>query len=187
MSRISHEQVVAGYFLYGPSTTLVYTEGRRVHGFTLDPGIGEFLLSHYEIRIPDHGPYYGANEGTVRDWESGPRRFLEWVRESDPATGRPYSTRYSGALVSDFHRIVLKGGIYMYPATGKSPRGKIRLMYEAAPLALVAEAAGGAASDGRRRILDIHPARNHERTPIYLGSKGDVARVDAYVSSEGSQ
>ena len=187
MARISQEQVVAGYFLYGPSTTLVYTEGRRVHGFTLDPGIGEFLLSHYEIRIPDHGPYYGANEGTVRDWESGPRRFLEWVRESDPATGRPYSTRYSGALVSDFHRIVLKGGIYMYPATGKSPRGKIRLMYEAAPLALVAEAAGGAASDGRRRILDIHPARNHERTPLYLGSKGDVARVDAYVSSEGSQ
>ncbi len=185
MARISQEQVVAGYFLYGPSTTLVYTEGRTVHGFTLDPGIGEFLLSHHEIRIPDHGPYYGANEGTVHDWESGPRRFLEWVRESDPATGRPYSTRYSGALVSDFHRIVLKGGIYMYPATGKSPKGKIRLMYEAAPLALVAEAAGGAASDGRRRILDIHPTRNHERTPIYLGSKGDVARVDAYVASAG--
>jgi fructose-1,6-bisphosphatase I len=145
ISRSSHEQVVAGYFLYGPSTTLVYTEGERVHGFTLDPGIGEFLLSHHEIRIPDHGPYYGANEGTVNDWESGPRRFLEWVRESDPATGRPYSTRYSGALV--------------------------------------AEAAGGAASDGRRRILDICPTSNHERTPIYLGSKGDVARVDAYVAS----
>jgi fructose-1,6-bisphosphatase I len=183
MARISQEQVVAGYFLYGPSTTLVYTEGQRVHGFTLDPGIGEFLLSHHEIRIPDHGPYYGANEGTVRDWESGPRRFLEWARESDPATARPYSTRYSGALVSDFHRIVLKGGIYMYPATGKNPKGKIRLMYEAAPLALVAEAAGGAASDGRRRILEIRSTSNHERTPIYLGSKGDVARVDAYVAS----
>jgi fructose-1,6-bisphosphatase I len=187
MARISQEQVVAGYFLYGPSTTLVYTEGRRVHGFTLDPGIGEFLLSHPEIRMPDHGPYYGANEGTVHDWESGPRRFLEWVRESDSATGRPYSTRYSGALVSDFHRIILKGGIYMYPATGKSPKGKIRLMYEAAPLALVAEAAGGAASDGRRRILDVAPTRHHERTPIYLGSKGDVARVDAYVASSGSR
>jgi fructose-1,6-bisphosphatase I len=187
MARISQEQVVAGYFLYGPSTTLVYTEGRRVHGFTLDPGIGEFLLSHPEMRIPEHGPYYGANEGTVHDWESGPRRFLEWARESDPATGRPYSTRYSGALVSDFHRIVLKGGIYIYPATGKMPNGKIRLMYEAAPLALVAEAAGGAASDGRRRILDIAPTRNHERTPIYLGSKGDVARVDAYVASARSR
>ncbi len=186
LSRSSPEQVVAGYFLYGPSTTLVYTEGQRVHGFTLDSGIGEFLLSHEEIRIPEYGPYYCANEGTVRDWECGPRRFLEWVRESDPATGRPYSARYSGALVSDFHRIVLKGGIYMYPASGKSPKGKIRLMYEAAPLALVAEAAGGAASDGRRRILGIRPTSNHERTPVYLGSRGDVARVDAYVASGGA-
>ena len=183
LSRISLEQVVAGYFLYGPSTTLVYTEGRTVHGFTLDPVIGEFLLSHPEIRIPDHGPYYGANEGTVLDWERGPRLFLEWVRQNDPATGRPYSTRYSGALVSDFHRIILKGGIYLYPSTGKSPKGKIRLMYEAAPLALVAEAAGGAASDGRRRILEIHPTANHERTPIYLGSKGDVERLEACVAA----
>ena len=187
MARISQEQVIAGYFLYGPSTTLVYTEGHTVHGFTLDPSIGEFLLSHPEIRIPDHGPYYGANEGTIRDWEEGPRRFVEWVREKDSETGRPYSTRYSGALVSDFHRIILKGGIYLYPATSKSPQGKIRLMYEAAPLALVAEAAGGAATDGRRRILDIRPTRNHERTPIYLGSKGDVARVDAYVASAGAR
>lgn len=183
MARISHEQVVAGYFLYGPSTILVYTEGRTVHGFTLDPGVGEFLLSHPEIRIPSRGAYYGANEGTIRDWEEGPRRFVDWVREKDTVTGRPYSTRYSGALVSDFHRIVLKGGIYLYPATAKSPQGKIRLMYEAAPLALVAEAAGGAASDGRRRILDIVPVRNHERTPIYLGSKDDVARVDAFVEA----
>ncbi len=183
LSRISREQVVAGYFLYGPSTTLVYTAGRAVHGFTLDPVIGEFLLSHREIRIPDHGPYYGANEGTVHSWEPGPRHFLEWVRETDAATGRPYSTRYSGALVSDFHRIILKGGIYLYPATAKSPRGKIRLMYEAAPLALVAEAAGGAASDGRRSILDIIPGSNHDRTPIYLGSRDDVARVDAYVEA----
>lgn len=181
MSRISAEQVIAGYFLFGPSTVLVYTEGSTVHGFTLDPSVGEFLLSHPEIRIPPHGPYYGANEGTIRDWEEGPRRFVDWAREKDPATGRPYATRYSGALVADFHRILLKGGIYMYPATSKRPHGKIRLMYEAAPLALVAEAAGGAASDGRRRILDIPPARNHERTPIYLGSRDDVARVDAFV------
>ena len=183
LSRISREQVVAGYFVYGPSTTLVYTAGRTVHGFTLDPVIGEFLLSHREIRIPDHGPYYGANEGTVHSWEPGPRQFLEWARETDAATGRPYSTRYSGTLVSDFHRIILKGGIYLYPATANSPKGKIRLMYEAAPLALVAEAAGGAASDGRRSILDIVPASNHDRTPIYLGSRDDVARVDAYVEA----
>jgi fructose-1,6-bisphosphatase I len=183
LSRITQEQVVAGYFLYGPSTTFVYTEGRTVHGFTLDPVIGEFLLSHYEIRIPDHGPYYGANEGTIRQWDEGPRRFVEWLRESDAATGRPYSTRYSGALVSDFHRIILKGGIYLYPATANSPRGKIRLMYEAAPLALVAEAAGGAASDGSRRILSISPTANHERTPIYLGSSGDVGRLEACVAA----
>ena len=183
LSRISLEQVVAGYFLYGPSTTLVYTEGRTVHGFTLDPVIGEFLLSHPEIRSPDHGPYYGANEGAIRQWDEGPRHFVEWLRESDAATGRPYSTRYSGALVSDFHRIILKGGIYLYPATAKSPRGKIRLMYEAAPLALVAEAAGGAASDGMRRILSISPTANHERTPIYLGSKGDVERLEACVAA----
>jgi fructose-1,6-bisphosphatase I len=181
MARISREQVVAGYFLYGPSTVLVYTEGRTVHGFTLDPSVGEFLLSYPEIHIPPHGPYYGANEGGIRDWEEGPRRFVEWARERDASTGRPYSTRYSGALVSDFHRIILKGGIYLYPTTAKNPHGKIRLMYEAAPLALVAEAAGGAASDGRQRILDILPTRNHERTPIYLGSKDDVARVDAFV------
>lgn len=187
MARISQEQVVAGYFLYGPSTILVYTEGRNVHGFTLDPGVGEFLLSYPRIRIPNHGPYYGANEGGIRDWEEGPRRFVEeWAREKDEATGRPYSTRYSGALVSDFHRIVLKGGIYLYPATSKNPQGKIRLMYEAAPLALIAEAAGGAASDGRRRILEILPTRNHERTPIYLGSKDDVARVDAFVHESKS-
>ena len=183
MGRISPEQVVAGYFLYGPSTVLVYTEGRTVHGFTLDPGVGEFLLSYPEIRIPAHGPYYGANEGGIRAWEEGPRRFVEWAREKDAATGRPYSTRYSGALVSDFHRIILKGGIYLYPATEKNPEGKIRLMYEAAPLALVAEAAGGAASDGRKRILDVTPTRNHQRTPIYLGSKDDVARVDAFVEA----
>ncbi len=188
MSRISGEQVVAGYFSYGPSTTLVYTAKGNpgVHIFTLDPGIGEFLLSKPDVRIPERGPYYGANEGAIQEWEEGARLFVEWVQQRDPATGRPYSTRYSGALVSDFHRILLKGGIYMYPATNKRPHGKIRLMYEAAPLAAVAEAAGGAASDGRRRILDIVPEANHQRTPIFLGSKADVQRLDDMVAEPSS-
>lgn len=184
MSRISREQVVAGYFSYGPSTSLVYTAKGNpgVHIFTLDPGIGEFLLSKPDVRIPERGSYYGANEGAIQEWEAGARLFVEWVQQRDPATGRPYSTRYSGALVSDFHRILLKGGIYMYPATDKRPRGKIRLMYEAAPLAAVAEAAGGAASDGHQRILDIVPEENHQRTPIFLGSRADVKRLDDMVA-----
>jgi fructose-1,6-bisphosphatase I len=188
MKSISKEQVVAGYFSYGPSTTLVYTAAGNpgVHVFTLDPGIGEFLLSAPDVRIPDHGPYYGANEGGIQEWGEGPRRFVEWAQKRDAATGRPYSTRYSGALVTDFHRILLKGGIYLYPGTRKNPDGKIRLMYEAAPLAAVAEAAGGAASDGQRRILDVVPDRNHQRTPIFIGSTADVARVASFVSEAAS-
>ncbi len=189
MSCISAEQVVAGYFSYGPSTTLVYTASGNpgVHVFTLDPGIGEFLLSNRSLRIPDHGPYYGANEGGIGEWDEGPRRFVEWAQQRDAATGRPYSTRYSGALVSDFHRILLKGGIYLDPAARRAPAGKIRLMYEAAPLAAVAEAAHGAASDGRRRILDIVPSANHQRTPIFIGSRSDVARVESFVAQAGSR
>jgi fructose-1,6-bisphosphatase I len=188
MSRISPEQVVAGYFSYGPSTTMVYTAmgNPGVHIFTLDPGIGEFLLSKPDVRIPDRGRYYGANEGAIQEWEEGARLFVEWVQQRDPATGRPYSTRYSGALVSDFHRILLKGGIYMYPASHVAPRGKIRLMYEAAPLAAVAEAAGGAASDGHQRILDIVPGANHQRTPIFIGSKADVKRLNDMVAEPAS-
>jgi len=183
LSRVSPEQVVAGYFLYGPSTELVYTTGSSVHAFTLDPSIGEFLLSRSDLRMPARGPYYAANEGHIREWEEGPRRFVEWLREADVATGRPYSTRYSGALVADFHRVLLKGGIYLYPATAKSPHGKLRLLYEAAPLALVAEAAGGAATDGARRILDVAPSTNHQRTPLFIGSAGDVARVGGFIEA----
>jgi fructose-1,6-bisphosphatase I len=184
MARISRKQVVAGYFCYGPSTTLVYTaEGNPgVHIFTLDPGIGEFLLSKPDVRIPEKGAYYGANEAAIQEWEEGARLFVEWVQQRDSETGRPYSTRYSGALVSDFHRILLKGGIYMYPATHARPKGKIRLMYEAAPLAAVAEAAGGAASDGHTRILEIVAETNHQRTPIFIGSKADVTRLNDMVA-----
>lgn len=183
LARVSREQVVAGYFLYGPSTQLVYTTGSSVHGFTLDPAIGEFLLSHPDLKIPACGTYYAANEGNIREWDDGPRRFVEWLHEPDPATRRPYSTRYSGALVADFHRILLKGGIYLYPATSKNPQGKLRLLYEGAPLAAVAEAAGGAASDGARRVLDIVPSSNHQRVPLFLGSKGDVERLEACVAA----
>jgi fructose-1,6-bisphosphatase I len=177
LARVSRQQVAAGYFAYGPCTMLVFTTGDGVHGFTLDPGVGEFLLSHHEIRLPPRGPYYAANEGTILEWSQAPRRLVEWLRESDESTGRPLSTRYSGALVSDFHRILLKGGIYLYPSTKKSPQGKLRLMYEAAPLAAVAEAAGGAATDGTTRILDIVPERNHQRTPLYIGSAELVRRA----------
>lgn len=179
MSRISRDQVVAGYFVYGPSTVMVFTDGKAVHGFTLDPSIGEFLLSEPEIRFPRRGLYYAANEGTILEWDEPARRFVESLRVRDAEKGRPYSTRYSGALVSDFHRILLKGGVYLYPATKKAPEGKLRLMYEAAPLAAVAEAAGGAASDGRRRILDIVPTSNHQRTPLFIGSADDVAEAEA--------
>jgi len=183
LSRISMEQAAAGYFVYGPSTMLVYTCEGAVHGFTLDPGIGEFLLSHPNIRIPERGPYYAANEGTIREWTDGSQKFVEWAQERDSETGRPYSTRYSGAFVSDIHRILLKGGIFLYPATRTSPKGKLRLMYECAPLAEVIESAGGAASDGRRRILDIVPESNHQRTPLFIGSAADVARVDSVVAA----
>lgn len=183
LSRVSREQTAAGYFLYGPSTMLVYTCGGEtgVHGFTLDPSIGEFLLSHPDIQIPARGPYYAANEGTIGEWTDGSQEFVEWVRQSDPESGRPYSTRYSGAFVADVHRILLKGGIYLYPATKKSPQGKLRLMYEAAPFAAIVEAAGGAASDGRRRILEIEPEKNHQRTPLFIGGTRDVERVSGFV------
>lgn len=210
LSRISLDQVAAGYFAYGPSTVFVYTTSfwgdpgspqaphgvepggtlraryTGVHGFTLDPGIGEFLLSNPDIRFPARSLYYAANEGTIEEWDEGPRRFVRTLQKKDAEKGRPYSTRYSGALVSDFHRILLKGGAYLYPATKKAPGGKLRLMYEAAPLAAIAEAAGGAASDGRRRILDLRPEANHQRTPLFIGNAADVADLDAAVAAAGA-
>jgi fructose-1,6-bisphosphatase I len=175
---------VAGYFVYGPATMLVYTAGPKagVQGFTLDPGIGEFLLSHPDIRIPRRGSYYACNEGFVSSWPEGPRKFVEALRSSDPAKARPYSTRYSGALVVDFHRILLRGGVFLYPGTDDSPEGKLRLMYEAAPLAAVAEAAGGMAIDGRRRIVSVFPEENHQRTPLYIGSREDVEELERTIA-----
>ncbi len=187
LSRVSHDQVAAGYFVYGPSTMLVYTCGPEtgVHGFTLDPSIGEFLLSAPNIRVPSRGMYYAANEGTIEEWREAPRQFVRSLQRHDKDKGRPYSTRYSGALVSDVHRILLKGGIYIYPATTKSPQGKLRLMYEAAPLAAVLEAAGGAATDGITRILDLVPTANHQRTPLFIGSAPDVQEATRLGRSVG--
>ena len=174
-------QVAAGYIVYGPSTMFVYTTGMGVHGFTYDPSVGEFLLSHEDIRVPARGKLYSVNEGNTARWDEGVRRYIDYLKADDSASGRPYSSRYIGSLVSDFHRNLLYGGIFLYPADRKNRDGKLRLLYEAAPLALIAEQAGGAASDGRRRILDIVPAHLHQRTPLVIGSGEDVREAEAFI------
>jgi fructose-1,6-bisphosphatase I len=175
-------QVAAGYIIYGSSTILVYTAGQGVHGFTLDPGVGEFFLSHESIRIPEHGTIYSVNEGNYARWEEPMRRWADWAKAPDAATGRPYTGRYIGAMVADFHRTLLRGGVFAYPGTVGRPEGKLRLLYEANPLALVAEAAGGAATDGRRPILDIEPTGLHQRTPLFIGSRGNVEEISKFLT-----
>ncbi len=175
------QQVAAGYFLYGPSTMLVYTTGQGVHGFTLDPSVGEFLLSHPNMQMPERGHIFSVNEGYSNRWDEPTRRAVESFKNST-AEHESYSARYVGSLVADFHRTLLYGGIYMYPPDarpGKS-RGKLRYLCEAAPLALVAENAGGAATDGINRILDITPNTLHARTPLFIGSKKDVEDIAAF-------
>ena len=167
-----YKQVAAGYVVYGSSTMLVYTTGNGVHGFTLEPSIGEFLLSHPHMCIPEKGQrIYSCNEGNYAKWAEGQRRFVDWLKGADPSNARPFSSRYIGSLVADFHRNLLYGGLFMYPADVKSPAGKLRLLYEAAPLAMIAEHAGGAATDGVKRIMEIDPESLHQRTPLYIGSK----------------
>lgn len=171
------EQVAAGYFLYGPSTMLVYTTGLGVHGFTLDPTVGEFLLSHPDIQLKERGKYYSINEGNHLYWDEPTKKAVAYFKNTENSFGSPYSMRYVGSLVADFHRTLLYGGIFMYPLDYKQPdkpRGKLRLMCEAAPLAFVAEQAGGTASDGERRIMEITPQTLHERVPLFIGSKQDV-------------
>ena len=174
-------QVCAGYVMYGSSTMLVYTTGQGVHGFTFEPSVGEFLLSHDSIRTPDRGQIYSVNEGNYFKWDDGVKRYVDWLKMEDPTTGRPYSARYVGSLVADFHRNLLYGGVYLYPGDRKNPNGKLRVLYECAPLAFIAEQAGGAASDGTRRILEIEPASLHQRTPLYLGSAQDVKECQTFV------
>ena len=176
-------QVAAGYIIYGSSTMLVYTAGDGVHGFTLDPSVGEFLLSHPDIKIPEQGKIYSVNEGYSMYWDEPTRKIVDYFKSNDNSLGRPYSLRYIGSLVSDFHRNLLYGGIFMYPADMRDPRkpsGKLRLMCEAAPMAMIIEQAGGMATDGTRRILDIEPQELHQRVPLFVGSKSDVEIVQRY-------
>lgn len=175
--RKGSEQVCAGYVVYGSSTMLVYTTGNGVHGFTLDPSIGEFLLSHPDMKTPQKGKIYSVNEGNVRKMDPGTQRYLEYLKAADKATGRPYSARYIGSLVSDFHRNLLYGGIYLYPA---SPKPKLRLLYEADPLAFIVEQAGGKASTGRERILDIQAEELHQKVPLIIGSAEDVEQYERF-------
>lgn len=172
------EQVAAGYFLYGSSTMLVYAAGGAVHGFTLDPSTGDFRLSHPDIRTPERGNIYSCNEGNSETWDAGTRAYVAARKKKQEATGKPSSARYVGSLVADFHRNLLKGGIFLYPADRKDPnkpaRGKLRLMYEANPMAYVCEHAGGAASDGITRIMEIVPEEVHQKVALIVGGAGDV-------------
>jgi fructose-1,6-bisphosphatase I len=173
-------QVAAGYIIYGSSTMMVYTAGNGVHGFTLDPSVGEFLLSHPDIKIPERGRIYSVNEGYSSYWDEPTRNIVNYFKANDSSTGRPYSSRYIGSLVSDFHRNLIYGGIFMYPADSRDarkPAGKLRLMCEAAPMAMIIEQAGGLATDGTQRILDIEPQELHQRVPLFIGSKSDVEVV----------
>ena len=170
------DQLAAGYFIYGSSTMMVYTTGQGVHGFTLDPSLGEFLLSHENIRTAPRGKIYSINEGNASQWDTGTRKYIDHVKSVDKADGRPYSLRYVGSLVADFHRNLLKGGIFLYPG----PKGKLRLLYEAAPLAMIVEQAGGAATTGDKRILDIEPTSLHQRVPLIIGSEKDVVQYQDF-------
>lgn len=179
--RVGREQVAAGYVIYGSSTVMVYTVGQGVHGFTLDPTIGEFLLVNPNLKTPPVGKYYSVNESNYSRWDQGYRRVVTTFKGvEDPATRK--NARYIGSLVADFHRNLLAGGVFMYPADSKSPQGKLRLLYEAAPLGFVAEQAGGSASDGAHRILDIRAEQLHQRTPLVIGSRDDVAFVEQLLS-----
>ncbi len=179
-----YAQIAAGYIMYGSSTIMVFTAGHGVHGFTLDPTIGAFLLSHENIRIPGHGSIYSTNEGNRNLWSAGMRRAVEEFQRTDALNGRPYTARYVGSLVADVHRTLLYGGIFMYPGDTKNPKGKLRLLYEANPMAFILEQAGGMATDGRGRILEIQPTEIHQRTPVFLGSPQDVARVMEHLRND---
>jgi fructose-1,6-bisphosphatase I len=182
--RKGTEQVAAGYLLYGSSTMLVYTVGQGVHGFTLEPGIGEYLLSHEQIRMPARGKVYGVNEGNYHKWTTGTKKYVDDLKIPDKATGRPYSVRYSGCLVADVHRILLGGGIYLYPGELNKPEGKLRLLYEANPLAWIVEQAGGRASTGTMRILDVEAKQLHQRVPLIIGSVDDVRDAEHHIQGQ---
>jgi len=181
--QVGKKQIAAGYILYGSSTMLVYTTGKGVHGFTLDPTIGEFLLSHPDIRTPPVGRYYSVNESNWNRWTPPVQRVVAAFKNGEGRI-QPKNARYIGSLVADFHRNLISGGIFLYPAATNYPQGKLRLLYEAAPLAFVVEQAGGRATDGCRPILDIVPESLHQHTPFVIGSKDDVAFAARILSAE---
>ncbi|MDQ2843547.1 MAG: class 1 fructose-bisphosphatase [Acidobacteriota bacterium] len=175
------KQLAAGYVVYGPSTILVYTAGNGVFGFTLDPSIGAYVLSHDNLRMPQAGNIYSVNEANADSFPEAYRNFLAKLRKGE--LGRNYSSRYIGSLVADFHRTLFKGGVFLYPPTAHHPNGKLRLLYEANPLAFIAEQAGGMAIDGQRRILEIEPSDIHQRTPFIIGSKDEVQQLQAFIAA----
>jgi fructose-1,6-bisphosphatase I len=178
-----YKQVAAGYAIYGSSTMLVYTAGHGVYGFTYDPGVGEFLLSHDNMQIPEHGKIYSANEGNYHKWSENMRRYIDWAKMDIPEENKKaYSLRYIGSMVADVHRTLLYGGVFLYPADVKSHKGKLRLLYEANPMSFVLEQAGGKASTGRERILEIQPESLHQRTPLIVGSPKNVDEVERFLS-----
>jgi len=173
--------VAGGYVIYGSSTMLVFSTGNGVNGFTLDTSIGVFCLSHPNMKIPEDGSIYSINEGNYKQFPEGVKKYIKHCQEEDEESNRPYTSRYIGSLVADFHRNLIKGGIYIYPQTGANPQGKLRLMYENIPLAFLVEQAGGKASDGERRIMEIEPEHLHQRTPLFIGSKKMVENAEAFM------
>lgn len=175
-------QIAAGYVIYGSSTMIVYTTGHGVNGFTLDPSIGEFLLSHTSMKVPAKCNIYSLNEGNYRKFEPGLKEYLRHIKGKYDPTVRPYQSRYIGSLVADFHRNLLRGGVFIYPGFIDNPKGKLRLMYEANPMAFLIEQAGGVATDGKNRILDIEPEALHQRTPLYMGNHYEVELIHQYLN-----
>ena len=182
--RFGREQVAAGYVIYGSSTMLVYTTGQGVNGFTFDPSVGEFYLSHENMRIPERGSIYSINEGNADKFSEGAKCYLEACKSGNTLSGKPYSARYVGSLVADFHRNLIKGGIFIYPSYRGVPNGKLRLLYECNPLAFIVEQAGGSASDGNTRILDLTMNELHQRCPLFIGSKEMVTEAENLMRSE---
>lgn len=174
-------QVAAGYIIYGTSTILVYTTGNGVNGFTFDPGIGSFFLSHPDVKFPEHGRIYSVNEGNYVHFPTGVKKFIKWMQEIDEGDGRPFTARYTGSLVADFHRNMFLGGVYLYPTGTTSPKGKLRLLYECNPMAFIAEQAGGKATNGYERILELQPTELHERVPFFCGNKKMVEKAEEFL------
>ena len=178
------KQIAAGYVIYGSSTMLVYTTGNGVNGFTYDPGMGVFILSHPNMKVPSVGKIYSINEGNFNKSSKGVQNFIKFAQEIDPATSRPYTGRYIGSLVADFHRNLIKGGVYLYPTTTTSPNGKLRLLYECNPMAMIIEQAGGKASNGTQRILEIEPKELHQRTAFFAGTTDMVNKIEELIATE---